>query len=184
MTNKVDRRTTPDKQRKMAVKVTEERKLKFLETLAMSGNITSAAACHGLTVNSINTEKRKDAKFAEAIEIARGMALMELEDVARSRALHGIEKDVYFKGDVVGKEIQYDNKLLMFLMQAADKQTYGKNPASNISVTQNISTDESTLSKLSSFLKIDIHSDNALTSSSESRDEDIIDGEYYESTEE
>lgn len=181
MTKKIDKRTTPDKQRKMAVKPTEERKMKFLETLAVSGNITSAAACHGLTVNAINTAKRNDPKFAEAIEIAKAMALKELEDVARDRALHGIERDVWFKGEVVGKEIQYSDKLLMYLMQANDKERYGKSPSStSVNITQNVSTDESTLTKLSSFLNIDVHAGGASESVSDSHEDDIIDGEYYE----
>lgn len=178
MTNKVAKKSGT------SIKLTPAKAKQFLDTLSTSGNIRSSAAVHGISEAAIENRRRSDPNFADAVDIARQMATYKLEEEARRRALHGVERDVYYKGEVVGKQLEYSDKLLTLLLQANDKDRYGKEGNKTVNVTQNISTadQENTLTKLGSFLKIDINMSGEGSGSIEGGD--IVDGEYEDITEE
>jgi len=58
-------------------------------------------------------------------EIVQGI-IDELEEAAFQRAVRGVEKDVYFKGQVVGKETQYSDSLLALMLTNRRSELYGK----------------------------------------------------------
>lgn len=162
----------PEQSTKISVKLTDNRKQQYLEILAKCGNKSAAAAQVGVSVNAIHTAAKNDPKFKEAIEIARGLSIKELEDVARTRAIEGEEEDVWFQGQVVGKKKVKSDKLLMFLLQANDKDRFGSSPSNQTNNTLNINGD-ATLGKLAQFLKVDMKD-------IESAQGDIVEGEYTE----
>ena len=60
------------------------------------------------------------AQWDEALE--EGSDLLEAE--ARRRAVTGVDKPVYYKGEVVGSITQYSDRLLMFLLRAHRPQKF------------------------------------------------------------
>ena len=56
------------------------------------------------------------AQWREALE--EGTDLLEAE--ARRRAVTGVDKPVFYKGEVVGSITKYSDRLLMFLLRAHD----------------------------------------------------------------
>ena len=160
-------------------KLTPSDKRSFLETLSASGNIKSSAGVIGFSSNAIDNARKTDPQFDEACRIALSKANLELEQEARRRALHGVVRKKYYRDQEIGEEIEYSDKLLMFLMQSTDPERFGNKKAgnTNVSIKQNISSADadSTLSKLGSFLNIEINTSNG---SIESDGGDIYDGEY------
>ena len=60
------------------------------------------------------------AQWREALE--EGTDLLDAE--ARRRAVTGIDKPVFYKGEVVGSITKYSDKLLMFLLKAHRPQKF------------------------------------------------------------
>ena len=60
------------------------------------------------------------AQWDEALE--EGTDLLDAE--ARRRAVTGIDKPVYYKGEVVGSITKYSDRLLMFLLRAHRPQVF------------------------------------------------------------
>lgn len=153
----------------------------ILETIAASGNLKSSIASLGFSPTTLDKARKADPQFDEAVRMSLAKANLELEQEARRRAVTGVKRKKYYKDQEIGEEIEYSDRLLMFLMQATDPDKYGKKGGStNVNIQQNISTTDkdSTLSKLGNFLKIDINAPSQASSESDSGD--IIDGEYQD----
>ena len=90
----------------------------FIEVLRETGNVTLAAQHAGQSRNQVYHVRRHSEDFAaqwrEALE--EGTDLLDAE--ARRRAVTGIDKPVYYKGEVVGSITKYSDSLLMFLLKA------------------------------------------------------------------
>ena len=96
----------------------------FIEALRATGNVTRAAQYAGRSRNQAYHVRRHSEDFAaqwdEALE--EGTDLLEAE--ARRRAVTGIDKPVYYKGEVVGSITKYSDRLLMFLLRAHRPQKF------------------------------------------------------------
>ena len=68
--------------------------------------------------------KLKDLKFGKGWVEAQDMAIELLEDESFRRAFDGIDKNVWYKGEVVGVEKQYSDTLLMNRLQAERPDKY------------------------------------------------------------
>ncbi len=92
----------------------------FIEALRATGNVTLAAKYAGRSRNQAYYVRRRSEHFAtqwdEALE--EGTDLLKAE--AWRRAVNGIDKPVYYKGEVVGSITKYSDRLLMFLLKAHD----------------------------------------------------------------
>lgn len=77
-------------------------------------------ACREVGVSTIFVRQwRKDDKTVDAtLQEAEQVGVMRLESVAVQRAVHGIEKPVWYKGDVAGYETVYSDGLLTTLLKA------------------------------------------------------------------
>lgn len=73
----------------------------------------------GLTSSQVDYKRASNTEFAglEDRAVAEGVECLEQE--AKRRAF-GVEKDVWYKGERVGKEIEYSDSLLQFLLKAKD----------------------------------------------------------------
>lgn len=188
---------------KMPVPFGAEKQLEFLQHLEQCGNKTLAAARTGVSISTITRASKKNKKFGEWLAIAQAKALDELVSVAKDRAVKGVVEDVYYKDEKIGEKTVYDNSLLKFLIESNERGSYNKKEGGNTSVTVNQQynvSDDTTLSKLSTFLKIDLngaaerqesleHSDvldvdgdDSPESQQEAPDDDIIDAEYDDTT--
>ena len=124
---------------------TPERQRGFIEALADLGSVRAAAHSQGMTPESAYQLRRQPGadEFAAAWEAALAHGVKRIEDVAMDRALNGVEVPVYSYGKLVGTRIQYNDRLLMFLLRnrAPDRFAEGKAKAMN-------ALDQATLKRL------------------------------------
>lgn len=118
-------KTVPAKSRRKKPGWTEARRTKFLQSLAETANVTRSAKAAGMTPSAAYKERRRRPAFAQAWAEAMEQALDTLEAVMLERALHGVEKTVYYAGKNCGSVRQYSDALAMFLLRARRPQTYG-----------------------------------------------------------
>lgn len=179
---------------KVTIPFTPEKQVEYLQHLKESGNLSLAAAKTGISYSTVLRQRKRNKKFDEMINIARSEALGELVSVAKDRAIKGVEEPVFYKDQQIGTRTVYDNNLLWKLIESNERGSYNKKEATgNTSVTVNTqinASDDSTLSKLSTFLKIDlttaaekmeaeIGEEDSDYAYGEAREDDIIDGECY-----
>jgi hypothetical protein len=72
---------------------------------------------------------KDDKEFATAITEAERVGALSLQSAAIKRAVHGVEKGVYFKGERVDTEVQYSDGLLTTLLKARLPETFGAEAA-------------------------------------------------------
>jgi hypothetical protein len=94
------------------------RKRVFLIALAETGIISQACARAGWTRSTAQGLRKTDEDFAARWDDALEVAADAAEAEAFRRGVHGWEKDVYFKGNKVGKEVIYSDRLLEMTLKA------------------------------------------------------------------
>ena len=107
---------------------TPERQHDFIRALAESACVTEACAAVGLSPSSAYRLRAMPAAtaFRQAWDIALDYAVRRLADAAFSRALHGVSRPVFFKGEQIGERRYFDEKLTMFLLRTRDPVRYGR----------------------------------------------------------
>ena len=96
----------------------------FIELLRETGNVTLAAQHAGQSRNQVHDVRQRSKRFAAQWDDALEEATDLLEAEARRRAFTGIDKPVFFKGEVVASIKKYSDPLLMFLLEAYDPQMF------------------------------------------------------------
>lgn len=106
---------------------TKARQTGFLAKLSEHGVVGAAAESVGMDRSSAYRLRKRPgaAGFAAAWERAQQCGLGRLQDVAIDRAINGVAVPVYYKGEVVGERIWYDNRLLMFVMSKMMTRRFG-----------------------------------------------------------
>jgi len=99
---------------------TPARQQAFIEVLADTSGVKSAARAGGLSAKSAHDLRRaKGAEpFRKAWEAARDIGIQMIEDVAMDRALNGVEEPVFAYGKFVGTRRVYNDQLLMFMLRS------------------------------------------------------------------
>lgn len=64
--------------------------------------------------------------FRIAWDAALGVGIKRLSDAVIGRAVNGISRPVFYKGEVVGDRRYYDERLSMFLLRYREPTRYGK----------------------------------------------------------
>ncbi len=96
----------------------------FIELLRATGNVTLAAQHAGQSRNQVHDVRQRSKRFAAQWDDALEEATDLLEAEARRRAFTGIDKPMFFKGEVVGSTKKYSDRLLMFLLEAYNPQEF------------------------------------------------------------
>ena len=96
----------------------------FIEVLRETGNVTLAAQHAGQSRNQVHDVRQRSKRFAAQWDNALEEATDLLEAEARRRAFTGIDKPMFFKGEVVGSTKKYSGPLLMFLLEAHRPQKF------------------------------------------------------------
>lgn len=98
---------------------TPERQHGFIEALADTGSVKSAAHAVNMTPESAYLLRRHPEadSFRKAWENALKLGVRRLEDIAMERALHGVEVPVYSYGKLIGTRRVYNDRLLMFILR-------------------------------------------------------------------
>lgn len=108
-------------------KLTPKRRERFLECLREQPNVSRAARAIAVSRMSAYKWRRADPKFAEEWDEAIEVGCDRLEEEAWRRAHDGIERDVYYQGEVVGQERHYSDRLMERLLEAHRPDKYRKN---------------------------------------------------------
>jgi len=101
---------------------TPDRQLAFIEALAECGCIAEACQRVGMGRSSAYALRaRADAAaFRLAWDAALEHAIRAISDAAFSRALHGVARPVFYKGQQVGERRYFDERLTIFLLRCRD----------------------------------------------------------------
>jgi hypothetical protein len=107
---------------------TPERQAQFLEALAQCGCVDEACARVGMGRSSAyELRARMDAEsFRAGWSAALDHGIGRIEDAAFSRAINGVTRPVFYKGEKIGEKTYYDERLVMFLLRYRDPARYGR----------------------------------------------------------
>ena len=115
-------------------KVTSPKQKRFLNVYRNNGGIITRAA------KTANIDRRyhyrwmeNDTVYAEAFEEANKEVMETINEEIFRRAVEGIEKPVFYKGERVDTVREYSDNLLMFLAKRKDPQ-YRDNFQQNIGI--------------------------------------------------
>src|SRR5687768_8579342 len=115
---------------------TPVRQRAFVEELAECGVVKEAAARVGMSEQSaFNLRRRAGSEsFNLAWEAAVRLGAERLRSIAYERAVTGTVKRYYYKGQVVGEDRVYDNRLLVYLLGKTE-------PVVDASAVRNVARD-------------------------------------------
>ncbi|HYD14576.1 MAG TPA: hypothetical protein VEC11_17145 [Allosphingosinicella sp.] len=110
---------------------TVDRQIAFIETLAETGCVTTAARSVGMSVRSAyRLAARPDARaFSEAWDTAMAIAARSLAALAFDYATGGMVEQVWKDGVLVSERRRPSERLLIFLLSRHDPVRYGTRPA-------------------------------------------------------
>ncbi|TZG27235.1 hypothetical protein [Sphingomonas montanisoli] len=130
---------------------TPERQQGFIEALAECGCVEEACQRVGISATAAYALRRRiDAvSFRQAWEAALDYAVRRLSDAVFSRAIKGVSRPIFYKGEQVGERIHYDERLAQFILRYRDPTRYGRfidkltaqRPPDAAAVMLNIATD-------------------------------------------
>lgn len=139
-------------------------KRRFLKQLELTGNLEASARHIQITPQAIYAHMRKDPEFKEQVEAARAIVVEEAETELRRRAIEGVDKGIYFKGELVATEKQYSDPLLIEFLRANAPEKYGRKDAT-LNINHNVTIENKAIGKLAGLLGVEM---------------DAIDGEFRE----
>jgi len=106
---------------------TPDKQVAFLEALAETACVHEACRRVGMSdVSAYALRRREDAQaFRDAWDSALDYALHRLEQAAIGRALNGVARPIFHKGEQIGEWREYDERLTMFLLRTRRANRYG-----------------------------------------------------------
>lgn len=111
--------TRKDKSKELAVPDEIRSKARrFLKNYAEFGIIHKACDVSGLSSSCLSRLRKRDPDFLEAFKRAREAAADKLEAEAYRRAVEGYDRPIYQKGEKVGVEKVYSDRLLEIMLRA------------------------------------------------------------------
>ncbi len=99
-------------------KLTATRKRKLLAAIAAGNTLTGAAKLAGVSAQTVTNERRRDPEFDRQVDEAQDGFAEHLETEAYRRAVTGVQRKVYWKGEYCGDEIVYADRLLETMLRA------------------------------------------------------------------
>lgn len=112
---------------KVAATLDEKRRAIFLRELATNANPLKAARAAGYNSTApINRAMGDDPHFADQVADATRAAADAIESEAVSRAMDGVEQNVWFKGEICGTEMKKSDSLLETVLKAAKPDKYAQ----------------------------------------------------------
>ena len=107
---------------------TPERQVAFIEALAQCGCVDEACERVGMGRSSAYELRERDSSdsFRAAWVAALDHAVQRLSDAAFSRALKGVSRPVFYKGEQIGERRYFDERLTMFILRYRDPSRYGQ----------------------------------------------------------
>jgi hypothetical protein len=112
---------------RLPTRLTEIGARRFLDELAGIGSVFEAARRARTPRASLYRRRDRDPEFAAAWDEALKRAVDRLQDEAMLRAIEGIERPVFYRGEQVAAVRQTSDRLLMFLLRAHRRELYDPN---------------------------------------------------------
>lgn len=94
----------------------------FLRRLADSGEVRVAVSALPVSHQTVYRMRRACRAFAQGWDAALIVARQKAEDILASRAMHGVEEEVYYHGEVVATRRRYDARLLLAHLARLDRK--------------------------------------------------------------
>jgi hypothetical protein len=106
---------------------TAEKQIAFIEALAETACVEEACKRVGMSESGAYQLRRRPsgAPFRRAWDAALDYALHRLEQAALSRAMNGVPRPVFYRGEQVGEWREYDERLTMFLLRFRRARRFG-----------------------------------------------------------
>lgn len=97
---------------------TEQKGAEFIRHLREGATVVLAAHLVGLSRTTLYQKRVEDPEFSSAWDVAYEQGTDALEAEAERRAVKGVTKPVYHKGEVCGHVQEFSDILLIFLLKA------------------------------------------------------------------
>ena len=94
----------------------------FIEMLEQTGVVSISANAAGQSRVTFYLRRKIDPAFAERWAKAKSIANVEVNKEVRRRAITGVDEDVYFQGEKVGKKKVHSDSLLIMLAKASSPE--------------------------------------------------------------
>jgi hypothetical protein len=107
-------------------KTLQHKKKAFLAAFAETGNITAASKLSGISRQAHYDWMNDDLDYPALFKVADQQAAENLESEARRRAVQGVNKPVFYKGEECGAVREYSDTLLIFLLKGAMPDKYSE----------------------------------------------------------
>lgn len=96
----------------------------FFDAISNGMTVARAADKAGYSLSTVYYHKKEDLSFADRWDIARETAIQIMEEEADRRAIQGIDKPVYYLGQLVDTVKEYSDQLLIFRLKAMRPEVY------------------------------------------------------------
>ena len=96
----------------------------FLVSLAESGCIVASCRKAGVSYCFINNQRNKHPEFKALMDVALKIYVQLLEHEVDRRAFRGVQKPVFYKGEVVGWVDEFDSTLAIVRLKRLDPEGY------------------------------------------------------------
>lgn len=113
---------------------------RFLHVLATTGRVIDARNTIGVTENVLYHFRDENDEFRALWKDAQDLYTASLEDEVQRRAVEGIQKTIFYKGEVIGIERQYDSMLLIALLKRRSVEWQRALAAPGTNVDVNVQT--------------------------------------------
>ena len=110
-----------------------KKRAEFLEALSELCNVSRACKVVGVARRTVYQWRENDPDFDQEFVRARRVGAEALEDEAVRRAHEGVEKRVFYKGELVDTVREYSDTLLIFLLKGAKPEVYKDRVANELS---------------------------------------------------
>ncbi len=110
-----------DETRAPQTQFTLDLRIAFLETLAVSGSVRSAARRVKISHQSVYRARRSSTAFGRAWDAAMVVARGQAEALLADYALGGVEEEVWYHGEIVGKRRRVSDRLLLAHLGRLDR---------------------------------------------------------------
>lgn len=143
-----------DGRRGIASRFSAKKKRMFLEFFITTGSMAKACKEVEVPPSTISYHRVRDKAFGTAVEAIlkeiRPTQIAIAEESLFERAVNGVKKGVYFRGEKVDEETVYSDSLLEFFLETNYPEKYGKKHSIDIKaeVTDSSTAKASMLDKL------------------------------------
>jgi hypothetical protein len=107
---------------------TADKQYRFIQALAETACVEEACKRVGMTRQSAYRLRQRPCglAFRRGWDAALDCGMHRLEQAALGRALNGVPRPVFYKGEQVGEWRDYDERLTMFLLKHRRSERFGK----------------------------------------------------------